>query len=273
MTDWLAARLPPQRLGPAGWLRALARGTLIATVVYGGLAVLLCVRVIERPLHGPARPLSAQVTRAVCRLVLRVMRLPVMLHGQPMTVPGALVANHAGWLDIFVLNALERVQFVAKSEVAHWPGIGFLARATGTLFITRKAAEAKRQQAAIEERLLAGHRLLFFPEGTSSDSLRVLPLKSTLFAAFFAPALVREMHIQPVSVTYHAPPGQDARIYGWWGDMAFAPHLLTVLALPRQGRVDVTFHPEVPVDAFANRKDLAQHCERVIRTAHGHASA
>jgi 1-acyl-sn-glycerol-3-phosphate acyltransferase len=46
-----------------------------------------------------------------------------------------------------------------------------------------------------------------------------------------------------------------------------------MLATPRQGRVEVIFHPEVPVDAFENRKALAQHCERVIRTAHPNAEA
>jgi 1-acyl-sn-glycerol-3-phosphate acyltransferase len=268
MSDWLAARMPPRRLGVLGWLRAIVKATLIALVVYGGLAVLLALRLVERLIHGPARPVSPFVTRFVCRQVLRVMGLPVIVQGRPMTAPGAMVANHAGWLDVFVLNAVERVCFVAKSEVSGWPGIGLLARATGTLFITRKGAEAKKQQAAIEERLIAGHRLLFFPEGTSSDALRVLPFKSTLFAAFFAPALVRKVHVQPVTVVYHAPEGEDARTYGWWGDMDFAPHLVAVLALPAQGRVEVIFHPEVPVDAFANRKDLSRYCEDVIRTAH-----
>jgi 1-acyl-sn-glycerol-3-phosphate acyltransferase len=50
--------------------------------------------------------------------------------------------------------------------------------------------------------------------------------------------------------------------------MAFAPHLLQMLAAARQGRVEVIFHPEVPVDAFASRKELALHCERVIRASH-----
>jgi 1-acyl-sn-glycerol-3-phosphate acyltransferase len=49
--------------------------------------------------------------------------------------------------------------------------------------------------------------------------------------------------------------------------MAFAPHLLALLSLPRHGRVEVIFHPEVPVDAFEDRKALARHCERVVRTA------
>jgi lyso-ornithine lipid O-acyltransferase len=198
--------------------------------------------------------------------------LPLTVHGKPMTRQGAIVANHSSWLDVFALNAVQRIYFVAKSEVSGWPGIGWLARATGTVFIARKGTEAKRQKEVFEARLMAGHRLLFFPEGTSTDGIRVLPFKSTLFAAFFSPALVRSTHIQPVTVVFHAPEGADPRHYGWWGDMTFADHLLKMLATGRQGRVEITFHPEVPVDAFENRKVLAQHCERVIRTAHVHAA-
>ena len=60
--------------------------------------------------------------------------------------------------------------------------------------------------------LLAGHRLLFFPEGTSTDGLRVLPFKSTLFAAFFDEKLRCEMYIQPVTVLYQAAPRPSGRV-------------------------------------------------------------
>ena len=185
---------------------------------------------------------------------------------------GAVVANHAGWLDIFPLNAGQSIYFVAKSEVSSWPGIGLLAKATGTVFIARKGSEAKRQQEVFEDRLRAGHKLLFFPEGTSTDSLTVLPFKSTLFQAFFTVETMPPLQVQPVTVVYRAPEGRDPRHYGWWGDMEFAPHLLMVLADRRGGSVEVIFHPEVPVDAFENRKTLSQHCERVIRTAHPNAA-
>jgi 1-acyl-sn-glycerol-3-phosphate acyltransferase len=271
MTGWVEAQAPAVRIGPAGWLRVLWRGGLVGLVTYGGLAVLLVVRLVERPLCGQNRPVTPRITQFVCRAALRLMRLPLVVKGRPMALPGASVANHSSWLDIFALNAAHKVYFVAKSEVSGWPGIGWLARATGTVFIARKGVEAKRQQALFEDRLGAGHRLLFFPEGTSTDAIRVLPFKSTLFAAFFTPALVRTTHIQPVTVVFHAPDGEDARFYGWWGDMDFASHLVKTLSARRQGHVEVTFHPEVPVDAFESRKVLAQHCERVIRTAHVNA--
>jgi 1-acyl-sn-glycerol-3-phosphate acyltransferase len=268
---WQTAPHPHRRLGPGDWLRVMWRGTLIGVLTYGGLAVLLLVRLVEAPLCGQNRPVTPWITQWVCRQALRLMRLPLTVHGTPMTRPGAVVANHSSWLDIFALNACQRVYFVAKSEVSGWPGIGWLARATGTVFINRKGVEAKVQQRLFEDRLLAGHRLLFFPEGTSTDAVRVLPFKSSLFQAFFAPALAPVLHVQPVTVVFHAPQGQDPRHYGWWGEMDFASHLLQTLATARQGRVELTFHPEVPVDAFRDRKELAQYCERVIRTAHATA--
>ncbi len=268
MTDWRDDPIDTPAIGPLGWVSALLRGTVLGSVTYGGLAVLLVVRLVERPLFKQARPWTPYITQTVCRSAFPILGLGLRVRGQPMAIKGAVVANHSSWLDIFALNAAQRVYFVSKSEVERWPLIGWLARATGTVFIARKGSEAKRQQAQFEDRLRAGHRLLFFPEGTSTDAVRVLPFKSTLFAAFYTHGLDHILHIQPVSVIYHAPKGQDPRYYGWWGEMDFATHLLRTLATHRQGQVEVIFHDPVPVDGFADRKALAGHCERIIREAH-----
>lgn len=268
MTTWKEAPPSASAITPLGWLLVVLRLVPFAVVTYGGLLLLLVVRLFEVPLAKHARPVTPYITQAVCKAALWVMGVRLHIKGQPMRERGAVVANHASWLDIFVLNACDRVYFVAKAEVARWPGIGWLARATGTVFITRDPAQARRQQAEFEARLRMGHRLLFFPEGTSTDSLRVLPFKSTLFAAFFTHGMEAVMHIQPVSVRYGAPKGADARFYGWWGDMDFAPHLLRLLAQPRRGTVEVTFHTPLAVDEFKNRKDLAAQCEAVIRAGH-----
>lgn len=268
MSDWQKDEMAAPPLTAGNWLRILWRGGLVGGLTYFCLVVLLLIRLVERPLHGPLRPWTPHITRFVCRSAFPLMGMRFVRHGTPMTRPGAVVANHASWLDIFALNASQSIYFVAKAEVEYWAAIGWLARATGTVFVARKGTEAKRQQEVFEARLRAGHLLLFFPEGTSTDATRVLPFKSTLFAAFYTHGLDRLMHIQPVTVIYHAPEGEDPRYYGWWGEMGFAGHLLRVLATRRQGWVEVIYHPEVPVDAFADRKDLARHCERVIRTAH-----
>lgn len=255
----------PLRISPLGWLRVVLRGLTLGTLVFGCLGLLLLVRLFERPVFGLARPVTPHITQFVCRNAFRILGMGFSTEGQLMTGRGAVVSNHASWLDIFSLNARKRIYFVSKSEVASWPGIGWLARATGTVFIERNPKKAREQTALFEARLMAGHKLLFFPEGTSTDGLRVLPFKTTLFAAFFSDHLRDHMHIQPVSLCYHAPKGQELRFYGWWGDMEFAPHLLKSLAAPRHGRVHLIYHPPVRVKDFKDRKALAAHVEAKVR--------
>ncbi len=246
----------------------ILRGVPLAILVFGGLIILLTLRLFESPLCGVQRPVTPFVSQFVCRNALRILGMGFRTSGELMRERGALVANHSSWLDIFALNACKRVYFVSKAEVAKWPGIGWLARATGTVFIERNRKKAREQTRVFEERLKAGHKLLFFPEGTSTDGLRVLPFKTTLFAAFFADELLDFMYVQPVSVVFHAPKEQPARFYGWWGDMDFGPHFLQTLAARRQGSVELIYHAPAKVSDFENRKTLAAHCEDAVRHAH-----
>ena len=255
---------PP--LGAVGWVIAVVRAVPIAILCFGGMVILLILRGAERVFLGHARPVTPYLVQFVCRVSLAIMGLPLTVIGQTMRQSGIVVANHASWLDTFTLNAAMRICFVAKSEVASWAFIGPLARATGTLFITRKTTEAKRQQGQFETRLRDGDRLLFFPEGTSTDSTFVLPFKSTLFAALFA--MPQDLWVQPVTVVYHAPKGEDARFYGWYGTMDFAPHLLVTLAQRPQGRVTVTLHPPLRVADYPSRKELSAAAEAAVRSAH-----
>ncbi|MEM6941839.1 MAG: lysophospholipid acyltransferase family protein [Pseudomonadota bacterium] len=187
-----------------------------------------------------------------------------------MTGKGVMVANHSSWLDIFVLNAAAPVTFVSKSEVGSWPGIGWLAKATGTVFIDRDPRQAVTQNALFQDHLHKGTQLLFFPEGTSTDGLQVLAFKTTLFQSLVTSPERETLALQPMSVAYHAPKGKDPRFYGWWGDMPFGPHLLKILGADRHGSVDVQLHPPLTIGACANRKELAQASEARVRT--GHAS-
>lgn len=258
---------PPPPIGPAGVLRALLRGTALFLLIFGGLALLLLLRLVERPLFGLRRPLTPWLTRAVCRGALAILGIRRRVRGRPMHQHGAIVANHAGWLDIFMLNACDLIYFVAKAEVRAWPGIGWLARATGTVFINRDSREAAAQKQLFEERLDAGHRLLFFPEGTSTDGLRVLPFKTALFAAFFTQHLRETCAIQPVTVIYTAPAGEPPSYYGWWGEMDFARHLLKLLAARRGGGAEVVFHAPLAIADYPDRKALARAAEDAVRGA------
>lgn len=264
MATWYSDRPPPEArpFGLAGWLRVLVRGSAIVLVLGVGVTLLLALRLIERPAFGARRPWTPRISQAVCRIVLELIGIRRRVLGRPAPEAGVVVANHSSWLDIFALNATQRVVFVAKAEVRGWPGIGWLARATGTLFIRRDRREAPQQQAALQARLGQGQPVLMFPEGTSTDGFRVLRFKTTLFEPLLGqPGLV----VQAVSMIWEAPPDADPRFYGWWGDMDFASHLLMVLAAPRQGTVTLVYHPPLAVADFPDRKALARHLEDQTR--------
>lgn len=259
--------VPPPSAPPAGlrdWLRVLRRGGGAVLVLLAGVLLILPMRGVERLFHGRRRPWTGRLVQMVCRLTLACMGIRRSCRGKPMRGPGAVVANHSSWLDILVLNAAMPVFFVSKSEVAGWPGINILTRVTDTHFVVRDPRLASAQAREFAERIQAGHRLLFFPEGTSTDGQRLLPFKPTLFQGFLDPALPEGLAIQPVSARYEAPRGADSRFYGWWGDMDLGPHLLAVLAARRQGRVTVVLHDPIPV-AGLTRKTLASACEDAVR--------
>ena len=265
--SWQGHAPPPMaRLGTMGWLRVIRRGVPALLVLAIGVPLLMALRLIERPFTGRRRPITGPFVQGVCRAVLFCIGLGWRRHGTPMRGPGAVVANHSSWLDILTMNAAMPVFFVSKAEVAGWPGINILTGVTDTHFVARDPRLARAQAEEFATRTRAGHRLLFFPEGTSTDGRRVLPFKPTLFQGFLAPELPAGLAIQPMTAIYHAPPGADPRFYGWWGEMDLGSHLLAVLAAPRQGRVDIVLHPPIPV-AGLDRKSLSRAAETAIRTA------
>ncbi|MBT9383277.1 1-acyl-sn-glycerol-3-phosphate acyltransferase [Pseudooceanicola sp. CBS1P-1] len=267
MSDtWYSEDTPPEpKPTGAGWLLFALRAVPFLLICGIGLVLLLLVRLVERPLCGERRPVTPWFQRTVCRAFFAISGIRLKVTGQPMRQRGAMVANHVSWSDIFTLSAPRAVFFVSKSEVAGWPGIGVLAKATGTVFINRNRAEAKVQEQIFRDRLLLGQTLMFFPEGTSTDGRRVLPFKSSLFAAFFAEDLREVLWIQPVTTLYRPPEGAEPRFYGWWGDMEFGAHLAKVLGTRRQGSVEVIYHAPLKVSDFRGRKELAAAAEAVVR--------
>ena len=89
--------LPPEPvpIPPLGWLRVVLRALGLIVLVFGGLTLLLLVRLIERPLFGMKRPWTPFITQFVCRNALRIIGLTYVVSGKPMTGQKAVVANHA----------------------------------------------------------------------------------------------------------------------------------------------------------------------------------
>jgi 1-acyl-sn-glycerol-3-phosphate acyltransferase len=253
MIGWDAAhKVEIERPTPIGWVRFIIRGMLGFLTIALLMIPLFLLRKV-----GLWR-LGQRVVQLTCRICLAVIGIKVAIKGTPMQHAGVVVANHSSWLDILALNICQRVFFVAKSEVGSWPAIGTMAKTVGTVFIQRKRGDAKRQHDLFLEHAKQGHKLLFFPEGTSTDGRRVLPFKSSLFQAFFAPDLADLMWVQPVTVNYTAPQGKRADFYGWWGEMEMFEHFGQVLSQPRQGQIEVVFHAPLKIKDYADRKSLTQ---------------
>jgi len=251
---------PPTRAQRAVAAARIAAAALLTAALLGFYALFLGIERI-----WPAFRWREIVQRLWARIVARLAGIRVTSVGTLTRDGGAIVSNHVSWSDIFVLVGRARMTFVSKAEVRGWPGVGAIAALCGTVFIERKRSAAKAQTEEMARRMLRGERLLFFPEGTSTDGRRVLEFRSTLFAAFMAEGLRDEMRIQPVSVVYHAPPGQPPEFYGWWGAMPFGGHVVDVLRRSFGGRAEVVFHPPVRPCDFPDRKALARHCGEAVR--------
>ncbi|CAA7621139.1 1-acyl-sn-glycerol-3-phosphate acyltransferase [Magnetospirillum sp. SS-4] len=224
------------------------------------------------PRRGP------DYTRFYWRIVARLIGYRVIVRGRPLEGDGPVVflPNHASYLDIIVLGGVVRAFFVAKSEVAGWPGFGFLARISRTVFIDRRPSASARERNVIRDRLEAGDSLILFAEGTSNDGNRVLPFKSSFLAVAEqdvagADGQTRPLPVQPVSIAYTRLDGLPISralrpFFAWYGDMTLAGHLIGALGMGRI-TVEVEFHPPVTLAEFGSRKQLALHCHKVV--SHG----
>ncbi len=168
--QWLAlagsaAAMRARRIGRSA--ARLAWG-LWACAVFFPLAVVAWCAVMLLP--GITR--RRRTTRAITRLAIRLMGLPLQVEGLdrlPAKGPCIVVANHASYVDAMLLGAVlpADFSFAAKRELADVALIGPALRRLGIAFVTRfDAARGVEDTQALEARVRDGESFVFFPEGT-----------------------------------------------------------------------------------------------------------
>jgi 1-acyl-sn-glycerol-3-phosphate acyltransferase len=172
--------------------------------------------------------------------------------GSPLAGHVLFVSNHESWLDILLLAGATGTAFVAKSEVADWPVIGWLAGLNDSVFVAREERRGVRGQAdALRTALAAGRPVALFPEGTTDGGSQVLPFRPSLLAALYPP--LPGVRVQPVAIDY----GAAAEVIAWVGVETAAANATKVLSRPGTVPVTISFLEPVDPAAAGDRKALA----------------
>ncbi len=142
---------------------------------------------------------------------------------------GLIVSNHISWLDVFVLNAVLPMRFVAKAEVRTWPVFGWLCARAQTLFIERgNARAAARMNVQLVALLKRGECLAVFPEGTTSDGARV----GHFHASLLQPAIDAAVPLHPIALHYQDTAGQRSETAAYVDELSFGASLWQILCAP-----------------------------------------
>lgn len=201
------------------------------------------------------------------RGVCRIFSIRCHIQGEISTYrPTLFLANHVSYLDVIILGGYLPGHFIAKSDVAHWPVLGFLASLQNTLFFERRGQRVKEQLEIMAKHFDEKKNLILFPEGTSTAGNSIHPFKSSLLHS--VEIAKEEVQIQPVTIAYthHKNKKMDQNVrdcFAWYGTMPFGSHFLCAAGM---GRADVTliFHPPVSLSDFEMRKNCASYCQEQV---------
>ena len=200
-------------------------------------------------------------------LILRLFGLKLKVIGKQSYNSTIFVSNHISWTDILVIQSVLDIIFVAKSDVKKMPGLGFLAGIANTVFIDRNPQKISKDSLILKKKIEKGELICFFPEGTSTDGLRVLKFKSGFFQLLFDGIYNQNKYIkkvQPLSIYYKVHNKNLSKdFYGWWGSMSIISHITKILCLS-SGSVELKFHDSLNSEEFNDRKEIALAPENTI---------
>ena len=229
-------------------LRFTLRASLIVCWILCGLLIIA----LTYPWIGLSARLWAK--KYWSKVLLGLCGVRVTRQGAPVLQGGVLwTVNHISWLDIFVLNCVRATAFVAKSEIRHWPLIGWLAAGAGTIFIERASRHAVHKVGlAMQTHFARAQAVGLFPEGTTSSGFDLLPF----YANLFEPARKAAVQIQPVALLYFHH-GRRSDLAAFVGEQTLVDSLWRVLSASGLS-IEVHF---LPLVAQANTTSLPSRAE------------
>ncbi|MFE3059672.1 lysophospholipid acyltransferase family protein [Nocardia sp. NPDC059239] len=169
-----------------------------------------------------------------------------------------IAARHIGWTDIVALTAVEPVSFVARADMVEWPMLGDVAKRVRVIPIEReRLRQLPSVIATMADRLRAGERVTFFPEGTTWCGRAHGRLRPALFQA----AIDSDTPVQPIRLRYLDRDGDLSTIPGFVGIDSLADSIRRVLR--SKGVVaEIALQPQLLPDT--DRHELARRCEQTL---------
>ncbi|GAB0101278.1 lysophospholipid acyltransferase family protein [Nocardia sp. JMUB6875] len=254
------AWMPHSPCGPSCVDAEAEAGTLRVAARIAGIAGVL----LSFPLAHFATPRSrrAALQRRYARTLLACCGIRVRIIDNRGEVPadgGVLIAaRHIGWTDIVALTAVDPMGFVARADLIDWPMLGEVAKRVRVIPIERERLRALPGViATMADRLRAGDRVTFFPEGTTWCGRA----HGTLRPALFQAAIDAEAPVQPIRLRYLGHDGELSTVPGFVGVDSLGDSMRRVLR--SKGVVaEITLQPlELP---DTDRFELARRCERAL---------
>ena len=146
---------------------------------------------------------------------------------------GALIANHCSYIDIVVFAALSPCVFCAKAEIERWPVIGWMTTMAGTVYIDRgRGGSALKAKTGMKAAADAGLPVVFFPEGTTTNGVTMLPFHSGLLAqAMTVDEPVTAAYLQYSLDEDNGPKITVENDVCYWGDVSMWAHIFRFLGL------------------------------------------
>ncbi|MEZ5538013.1 MAG: lysophospholipid acyltransferase family protein [Thiolinea sp.] len=208
-------------------IRSVWRFSALLVHIFLGIFLTIIYSFVLRRSHTSAS--YRRLVRWWLGRIIRILGGRVHVIGAPAADHTLMVCNHVSWLDIPLLGGQSSIRFLSKSEVRHWPVVGWLASKAGTLYIERGRNGAARSAAdSITQSLARGDVVMLFPEGTTSDGWQVLPFHARLFTS----AIEAQAKIQPVAIRYLDESGALSPHVPYVGDMSLWDNLTGLLPRP-----------------------------------------
>lgn len=193
------------------------------------------------------------------------LNIQIKIYGQSLTetTRGCMVlANHISWIDIYALNSVTALRFIAKSDINHWPVFGYLARKSGTIFINRSSRkDTARIVDTTAECLSKGHHVAFFPEGTTTDGTTLARFKSSIVQA----AINADASIHPVAIRYPNPDGSINTTLAYAGETTMGEAMMQAFKTKRP-LIELHFLPPIS-SRNVNRQAITKAAYSTIASA------